>query len=240
MSVFLFSLRSFGKSNYIQKTAAEALVLSSNAPDFRTCALRPAPVFGPNDPSCIPTIYACISKFETPFIVGSGLNLSDFVYVSNVADAHVLAVKNLVSAHPTAAGQTFFISNGEPVPFRDFCLAVWKGFGHIPPFQIQIPKGLAWTLGCLAECMTWVMGTQATLSRGSVKDACAIRYANLNKARRLLGYVPRIGLEEGIKEACQVGYRFKFSPFLDDYRIILTIAMLYSIIDSKLDCSEVR
>lgn len=184
------------------KTAAENLVVSANSTTLRTCALRPSIIFGPGDVQGIPTIHACISKWETPFIIGSGTNLFDFVYVSNVADAHVLAISNLLTSG-SAAGQAFCISNGEPVPFRDFCLAIWAEFGHAPSFEVRIPKRLAWVLGCFAEYVTWVTGTQATLSRGSVRDACGVRYANLEKAKRVLGYKPKVGLAEGVKMACQ-------------------------------------
>ena len=186
-----------------QKAAAENLVVSANGMTLRTCALRPSTIFGPGDVQGIPTIHACIAKGETPFIVGSGTNLFDFVYVSNAADAHVLAISNLLTSG-SAAGQVFCISNGEPVPFRDFCLAIWAEFGHTPSFEVRIPKRLAWVLGYFAEYVTWVTGTQATLSRGSVKDACGVRYANLEKAKRVLGYKPRVGLAEGMKMACQV------------------------------------
>jgi sterol-4alpha-carboxylate 3-dehydrogenase (decarboxylating) len=160
-------------------------------------------IIGPGDPGTIPIVHACITKGETPVIVGSGHNLADFVYVSNVADAHVLAATNLLTTG-SAAGEAFFISNGEPVAFRAFCIAIWKEFGHVPWFEVRIPGRLAWGLGWVAECVTWVTGAQATLSRGSVKDALGVRYANIEKARRLLGYQPRVGLAEGVKLACQV------------------------------------
>ncbi|OCL13325.1 C-3 sterol dehydrogenase/C-4 decarboxylase-like protein [Glonium stellatum] len=166
------------------KTTAETLVISANSPTLRTCALRPSIIFGPGDVQGIPTIHACMAKGETPFIIGSGTNLFDFVYVTNVADAHVLAISNLLTSS-SAAGQVFCISN------------------DVPSFEVRIPKRLAWILGFAAEYVTWVMGTQATLSRGSVKDACGVRYANLGKARRVLGYQPRIGLAKGVKIACQ-------------------------------------
>jgi len=53
-------------------------------------------------------------------------------YVDNVADAHVLAVDNLLTSR-TAAGEAIFITNEQPIPFRDFCLAVWREFEHFPP-----------------------------------------------------------------------------------------------------------
>ncbi|KAL8975441.1 MAG: hypothetical protein Q9197_000339 [Variospora fuerteventurae] len=134
------------------------LVLAASNDKLATCSLRPSVVFGPGDPQMIPSLYACIAKGETPFIIGEGLNMWDLTYVGNVADAHVLAVENLLSKR-TAAGQAIFISNEQPLPFRDFCLAVWKEFGHYPPFEVKIPETLATFAGFLAECTTWITGT---------------------------------------------------------------------------------
>ena len=92
----------------------------------------------------------------------------------------------------------------EPITFRDFCLAVWREFGHIPPYEIHIPEGLAWVAGYFAEWVTWALRRPTTFSRGGVLDACAIRYTDGVKAKKLLGYAPRIGIEEGIKLSCKV------------------------------------
>ena len=85
----------------------------------------------------VPSIHACIAKGETPFRLGDGMNLWDVVYVGNVAFAHALAVRNLLSTK-TAHGQAFFIQNNEPITFRDFCLAIWREFGHYPPFEVSL------------------------------------------------------------------------------------------------------
>lgn len=196
-----------------------------------TCVLRPSVIFGEGDNQLIPPIHACIAKRETRWIIGDGRNLWDTVYVGNVADAHVLAVENLLysqsrrkigagvdhgvgssvrcgsTGSECAAGETFFIQNNEPISFREFSLAVWKEFGHFPPpFEVPIPEGLGWVLGLIAEVFTRISGAPATLSRGSVMDACAMRYASGDKARRILGYRPRVGLEPGIKKSCQVSW----------------------------------
>lgn len=168
-----------------------------------TCALRPSVLCGPGDYQLVPAIHACIAKYETPFIIGDGLNLWDITHVSNIADAHVLAVENLVTSR-TAAGEAFFIQNNEPISFRDFCLAIWRQFGHVPPFEIRVPEGLAYLAGFACEMTTWVMGTTTTLSRGSVRDACAVRYASGDKAKALLGYEAWIGIEETIRQSCEV------------------------------------
>ena len=178
-------------------------MLSASGDALKTCVLRPSVLCGEEDNQLIPSIHACIAKRETPYIIGSGRNLWDVTYVANVADAHVLAAGNLLSTM-TAAGEAFFIQNSEPISFRDFSLATWKHFGHIPPFEIVVPAGLAWFAGLLAECFTWASGTPTTLSRGSVKDACSTRYASGLKAEKTLGYRPRIGIEEGLRRSCEV------------------------------------
>ncbi|RHZ51474.1 uncharacterized protein CDV56_104485 [Aspergillus thermomutatus] len=183
--------------------AAEALVLRESSDTMATCSLRPSVLCGPGDYQLLPAIHACIAKGETPFVIGDGFNLWDVTYVTNVADAHVLAAENLMTSK-TAAGEAFFIQNNEPITFRDFCLAVWSHFGHIPPFEIHIPQPLAYIAGFVSECSTWMSGTTPTLSRGSVKDACSTRYASGEKARRILGYEARIGIEEGIRLSCEI------------------------------------
>ena len=171
-----------------------------------TCALRPSVLFGPRDYQLIPSIHACIAKGETPFVVGDGENLWDVTYVDNVADAHVLAVENLLSTR-SAAGEAILISNEEPITFRDFCLEVWKNFGHYPAYQLHIPVTLASFFGRIAEVATWLTNTPTTLSRGSVLDACSTRYCSGEKARKILGYKPRVGIEEGIRISCIVRLR---------------------------------
>ncbi|EXJ95965.1 hypothetical protein A1O1_01090 [Capronia coronata CBS 617.96] len=188
--------------------------------------LETAVIFGEGYNQLIPPIHACIAKGETRFRIGDDRNLWDVTYVGNVADAHVLAIDNLLRSQAswrnglsnlnledgsgrgeTAAGETFYIQNNEPISFREFSLAVWKEFGHYPPaWEIHIPRALEWILGFFAEVLTQVSGTPATLSRGSVMDACAVRYANGNKAQRLLGYRPRVGLEQGIRTTCQASH----------------------------------
>ncbi|KAJ5267606.1 3-beta hydroxysteroid dehydrogenase/isomerase [Penicillium angulare] len=193
------------------QATAEALVLNASSDKMATCALRPSVLCGPGDCQLVPAIHACIAKYETPFVIGTGDNLWDVTHVSNIADSHVLAVENMVTSR-TAAGEAFFIQNNEPIAFRNFCLAIWAHFGHVPPFEIRIPEGLAYLVGWLCEMATWVTGGTTTLSRGGVQDACAVRYANGKKAKEILGYEARIGIEDAIRLSCEVSQDYEFCP----------------------------
>ncbi|KAH7401769.1 C-3 sterol dehydrogenase/C-4 decarboxylase-like protein [Phaeosphaeria sp. MPI-PUGE-AT-0046c] len=184
------------------KALAETLVLSASSPTFATCALRSAPIFGENDVVVIPTVHALIDAGQTPFILGNATNLQDYVYVENIAHAHVLAAQNLLNSQ-TAAGQAFFITNGEPTTLRDLCLAIWKEFGHVPSWEVRVPEGVAWGLGYVAEWATWITGGDGLFCRGMVSDGSRCRYASIEKARRVLRYVPRVGLEEGVRRSCE-------------------------------------
>jgi sterol-4alpha-carboxylate 3-dehydrogenase (decarboxylating) len=181
----------------LSKAAAEAHVLAHSSPAFPTTSLRPSPVFGPNDPTVLPALHALIAAHQAPFVLGTGANLHDFVYVANVADAHVLAVANLLGAR-TAAGEAFFISNGEPVALRAFCKAVWREFGCVPAWEVRVPEGVA-------AAVAWVVGALGGgFAGGMVRDGCRDMYVSIDKARRVLGYEPRVGLDEGVRRSCQV------------------------------------
>lgn len=144
-----------------------------------------------------------MAKGISPFVIGSGHRLWDISYVTNIADAHLLAAENLMTSK-TAAGESFFIQNDEPITFRDFCLAVWAYFGHRPRFELVIPVWFALALGFIADVVSCITGSTFALSYGSVKEACTVRYANGDKAKRILGYEARVKMEDAIRMSCQV------------------------------------
>lgn len=166
-----------------------------------TCALRPSVILGREDYQLVPSIQACIEKGETPFVIGSGDNLYDFTFVDNVAHAHVLAAENLLSTK-SVAGEAILISNDQPITFRDFMLAIWAQFDHVPPFALSIPAPLATFYGLVLEWAAWTRGAKTTVCRGSVKDALGTRYANLDKAKQLLGYAPIVDIWDGVRISC--------------------------------------
>jgi sterol-4alpha-carboxylate 3-dehydrogenase (decarboxylating) len=147
-----------------------------------------------------------IAKGETGFVPGNGHNLSDWMYIDNAVHAHMLAIENLLLGPQTAAGQAFFVTNQEPLYFWDFFAYVWAQFGHTPRFRLHIPIGLAFVLAFMFEFLTWVTGTPATLHRGGVKDCTRSYYADNEKAIRVLGYRPIVGMSEGIRSSCE-GYK---------------------------------
>ena len=110
------------------------------------------------------------------------------------------------------AGQVFFITNGEPVYFWDFMRVIWLALD--PPTEEGkkraqrtpwvIPRAFGMVLGYLAETWAGLMGKEAGFTRYRVGYSCATRYHNIEKARRVLGYEPEVGLEEGVRRMVEV------------------------------------
>jgi sterol-4alpha-carboxylate 3-dehydrogenase (decarboxylating) len=102
------------------------------------------------------------------------------------------------------AGQAFFISNGEPIRFWDYCHAVWKEMGHTPSSKIVIPPTIGLWMATAAEYWAWLTGKTPGFTRERVGYACSHRWFNIEKARRVLGYEPDVGVHEGIKLSAKV------------------------------------
>lgn len=188
------------------KAMAEQHVMSHShrSRGLMACALRPCTIIGETDTAVIGLMHDLIAKGETKFIIGDGHNIYDFMYISNAVDAHILAIENLLTTG-TAAGEVFFISNQEPLYFWDFLAFVWAQFGHVPGWRIHIPTGVAWFVCLILEWITFLTGSASTLDTGSVQDGMRTQCSNNGKAQKVLGYVPRVSISEGVRRSCEVG-----------------------------------
>lgn len=117
------------------------------------------------------------------------------------------------------AGQAFFITNGEPVYFWDFMRAIWRALDASSSSPrpkkslIVLPRGLGMLLAGAAEWWGWLVGKESAFTRFRVQYSCATRWHNIEKARRVLGYEPIVGLEEGMKRMVDVSI-FSFVVFM--------------------------
>ncbi|KAH8104596.1 C-3 sterol dehydrogenase [Cristinia sonorae] len=107
-------------------------------------------------------------------------------------------------SHLSVAGQVFFITNGEPVYFWDFLRAVWKrldeanGNTRKEKSRIVFSKPVGMVLASGAEWWGWLSGKEPAFTKFRVTFSCASRWHNIEKARRLLGYEPIVGMDEGL------------------------------------------
>ncbi|CCC67079.1 hypothetical protein NCAS_0A05210 [Naumovozyma castellii] len=185
------------------KFTAEDMVLKSNDPEngFLTVALRPAGIFGPGDRQLVPGLRAVAKLGQSKFQLGDNNNLFDWTYAGNVADSHVLAAQRLLdpATAKEVSGEAFFITNDTPTYFWSLARTVWKADGHIDKNVIVLKRPVAILAGYLSEFFSKLLGKEPGLTPFRVKIVCASRYHNIAKAKKLLGYEPRVDIEEGIK-----------------------------------------
>ncbi len=191
------------------KIAAEKLVLAENGKGgMATCALRPHVVFGPGDNRFMPTLLAKGRNGQLRVQIGRGVWLSDYTYVTNMTDAVLLADEALAKdgLSSIAAGQAYFITNGEPMPFWDFIRKVAARLGF-PPVKYTAPKSLVYAIAAVKEGIDTLKGgtlnAEDGLTRFAIRYMCTHHYFSIEKARRELGYTPAVSVEEGIELTCQ-------------------------------------
>ena len=178
------------------KALAEQAVLHANAPELRTCALRPCGMFGEGDPYHVASVLRIVKAGQLPFRMGDGRAAFQHVYVGNVAHAHVLAMRALLEAQSRVAGEVYFVTDDSPtVNFFDFMEPILGELGHtLPPRSRSLPYPLMYALGALLEGVAFacrpLFRFVPTLTRSSVRFVCHEHTFVGDKARRDLGYAP--------------------------------------------------
>lgn len=193
------------------KAEAERLVLAADDAynGFRTAALRPAAIYGERDNDLTPALVGPSSSRESraKIQVGNGKNLFSFTYVGNSTKAHLLAADRLLSANPAVvgpvAGEAFFVSNGDPVPFWIFRRTAMRAAGvKIREEDVRkIPLAVAFLAAWVLEWAAWFRGSQPTLTRMLVRFSTLNRWFRVDKAKKVLGYEPEVAWDEGIQRA---------------------------------------
>ncbi|VAX24345.1 NAD(P)H steroid dehydrogenase-like protein in alkane synthesis cluster [hydrothermal vent metagenome] len=180
------------------KAIAERETLKANGRGgLYTCSLRPHLIWGPRDTNLVPRLVARAASGKLK-IVGDGSNIIDAVYVENAADAHILAGDKLCDGSP-APGQAYFITNGEPVNCWEWINQLLARYGQ-PPVTKRIEYKTAYLAGAAMELFYKAFGvtSEPVMTRFLAMQLSMSHYFNTDKARRDLGYVPSVGMEEGL------------------------------------------
>ncbi len=184
------------------KVMAEKIVLDANSPDLAVCALRPHLIWGPDDPHLLPRLLLSGRKKKLKR-VGDGSNLVDISYIDNVVEAHILAAKNLCGPR-TAAGKTYFISQGEPVNLWDWINELFTAM-DVEPVEKSISFPVAYRVGGVLEAMHSLARYQKEprMTRFLAEQLAKSHYFSIENARRDLGYEPLVSTAEGLGRTVQ-------------------------------------
>jgi len=185
------------------KAEAEAMVMAAGkeaSNNLTTISLRPHAIFGPNDRTMVPTVVEMAKAGKSKVIVGDGSNIVDWTYVGNVVHSHMLAAQVAQAEGPAckASGRTYFITNGQPMPFWVFMNWILLGLGY-PPASMRMPFKLLLGIATVAQAVLGFINSTLragkapltmTLSPSRLQIAGTAHHYDITAAKRDLGYAP--------------------------------------------------
>jgi nucleoside-diphosphate-sugar epimerase len=188
-------LRPDSKAHYpATKAMAEQAVLDANGDGLETVVLRPRLVWGPGDTTIVPALKEAVEKGRFSWI-GGGTHRTSTTHVDNVVEGLVLA------ATRGAPGNAYFVTDGDPVVFRDFITKLLATQGVEMPDR-SMPRAVVKPLAGLTEAIWGGLRRKSAppLTRLAVWLSAYECTIDISKARSDLGYQPVKGIEEGLAE----------------------------------------
>jgi len=187
------------------KKEAEQFVLSCGASGFRTTVLRSGNAYGPGDTT---TFYRLLTALERGVrgTVSGGRVLTSPVYVEDLVEAVILALENEASA-----GQVFNITSGEEVTWREIMQRCAEFLGARPWFEL--PIALSWIAAYLFNGIYRLFRIKAApvVSPYRIAHIAWDFNFSIEKARRVLGYRPKIDWRTGLSRTVAAYRRYKAS-----------------------------
>jgi nucleoside-diphosphate-sugar epimerase len=176
------------------KARAEQLVRQANREEFQTVVVRPRFVWGQGDTTLLPTMVELVNSGRFAWI-GGGNHLTATTHVENTVEGLLLG------ATRGQPGQVYFVTDGEPVVFREFVSELLRTQGVEPPTR-SIPRRLAGGLAAGGEtAWRWLrLPGRPPLTRFAYwvsSQECTIR---IDKARSEMGYEPVKSRADGLAE----------------------------------------
>lgn len=175
------------------KYEGEKVVHELEARGLRSVILRPTAIYGPGDPGRYLLIYRW-AKRGVFFMFGSGEVFYHPVYVDNLSDAFVLAMEK-----DKAVGRTYLIADQEYVSLNQLVRMVGEAIGkNVRIVRFPYTPFLWASVACENICRP--LGITPPLFRRRAEWYWENRGFSVERARKELGYQPRVGLAEGLAE----------------------------------------
>jgi nucleoside-diphosphate-sugar epimerase len=190
-----FPISPFDDPYPISKAAGDRLVQRMIAEaGLPAVIIRPDQIFGPGDRLHFGQTVDRLRAGRS-IIVGRGDNKIPLVYVSDLVLGLLLALD-----HERAVGQAYNITNDAPLTQQGFLQAIAHEIDAKPP-RLHVPYRALYAAAAVAE---WAASATRTSRRPPItrlgvafvgSDVCF----SIDKARRELGYAPRVTLRDGVR-----------------------------------------
>ena len=179
------------------KCLAEAAVWKAQG-DFGLpiTILRPATIYGPRGKDFVVQVAEMLRQ-GLMLKIDSGSATGGWAYVDNVVDAVLLA-----SSREEAVGEAFNVADGTGATWSEYLDAFASELGRRPA-RINLPFGAAMTLARLMEAPHRYLKVpgRPLLTQHGVYLLGVDQEFPITKARRVLGFEPKVGLREGISRS---------------------------------------
>jgi len=181
-------------ADYYQQTKydAEPVTHEFFQRGLKTVVVRPAAIYGPGDPERFFMIFRRVAKGRFPMF-GSGKTLYHPLYIDNLVDALVLAMEP-----GKGDGQTYLIADEQYLSIQELvekiglALEVDVKISHFPIAPLIVA-------GHVCEKLCKPFHITPPIFPRRVDWYRQNRAFDIGKAKRELGYQPKVGLDEGLR-----------------------------------------
>jgi|Deesub1362A_J573_1020465.scaffolds.fasta_scaffold07777_2 nucleoside-diphosphate-sugar epimerase len=157
--------------------------------------LRPSMVYGPGGKGEFLKLCRLMVRGLFPR-VGRGMNLMPMVYVDDVVQAALLAGEKGVP------GEVYLITSARSFSMDEIRQMVLKCLGIKRPYP-YLPYPLAMLSAYAIEILYSLFGCTPIVTHYNIASIVRNRILSIEKAKRELGYEPRISLEEGVRRTLE-------------------------------------
>jgi len=180
----------YGQSKYKAELSIKEFAQKNSIPAIM---VRLTHVYGPGETRDLYRMIKMIKKGIFPQI-GFSPNLYPAVYIDD-------AVRGIISAMEKGTnGETYIISDHTSHDTRDIRRLVLQYLGIKSRFYPFLPKYLSLALFSVLDLISQITGIKFPVKRKNIQFMSAGRMFSIEKARKELGYEPKVSLEEGLKK----------------------------------------
>jgi dihydroflavonol-4-reductase len=173
------------------KLEAERIVTVAMSAGQRAVIFRPGAIYGEGDLRFL-KLFRSIRK-KRFLMIGPGTTRLHLVHVQDLVEGILLC-----SSSPAALGETFLLAGPAAPTLNEIVAIASSSFGLTPP-ALKVPVWPVYAAGWFCEALCVPLRINPPLHRRRVGFFTHHREFNIDKARRLLGYAPRITPREGIE-----------------------------------------
>ncbi len=157
--------------------------------------IRPRGIFGPGDTSIIPRLIKAHNTMPLP-LFKAGKTLIDITYIDNVVEALIACV----NAPDIALGKKFNITNDEPMYFIDLIEKLFSKIGvklQTRSMNYNLAQAAVWGLEHFYK--VFLTNKEPPLTGYTLGLLAYAQTLNISAAKNILGYKPKISIEEGLE-----------------------------------------